>query len=406
MNSMNICLVYPGYYPDDFAGGIGTILDEYLKMFKGKKEKIILISRTLESKKTTYVEDNIEIHRIPTDVNKFVKILNVITKNKFRMLFYSISLYFYLKKISKDKKMDIIEGCDWGAELYFTLKHNHNIPTIIRVHTPSFISEKYNPGNKSYLGNYTKRMERKLLNDENVIIVTPDNSIIKEFKQENVIPKHIIYDVCYPLPDMNREKEEKTNYNIMFAGRLEERKGIETIFYLMKTLLVERKLLDIKFNFYGADTILKNNITYREMLLKKYELEKFVESNINFYGYLPRKVLLEHMRRMDMYISASNYELVGYSALEAVKSGNILVHSGTGFLRKFIRDNKEGFVFKNREELVEKVLKIINNDINNLEQVKVKGIDKVCKYTNREYLYTKTIKLYKSVLRNQEEINR
>lgn len=402
MGQINICLVYPGYYPDDFAGGIGTILDEYLKMFNGKNEKILLLSRTLDLKKSITIDKNVEIHRIPTDVNRFIKILNFITRNRFRMLFYSISLYHYFKKITKNRKIDIIEGCDWGAELYFTAKHKLKIPILVRIHTPSFISEKYNPSNKSYLGNYTKKIEKKLLNNSNVIVITPENSIIREFKNENVIPHKIIYNACYPLSKINLKYKKKNKYyNIMFAGRIEERKGLETIFYLIKRILLDKKIRNITFNFFGADTTLKNGIKYREILLKKYNLEKFVESNIFFYGYLPRNELLDRMRKMDIYISASKYELVGYSALESIKSGNILIHSGTGLLRKFIRNNREGFIFKNDDELVMIVLKLINNDINNIEQIRQCAIDRVNKYTNSDYLYNKIMALYKTILERE-----
>lgn len=402
MGQINICLVYPGYYPDDFAGGIGTILDEYLKMFNGKNEKILLLSRTLDLKKSITIDKNVEIHRMPTDVNRFIKILNFITRNRFRMLFYSISLYHYFKKITKNRKIDIIEGCDWGAELYFTAKHKLKIPILVRIHTPSFISEKYNPSNKSYLGNYTKKIEKKLLNNSNVIVITPENSIIREFKNENVIPHKIIYNACYPLSKINLKYKKKNKYyNIMFAGRIEERKGLETIFYLIKRILLDKKIRNITFNFFGADTTLKNGIKYREILLKKYNLEKFVESNIFFYGYLPRNELLDRMREMDIYISASKYELVGYSALESIKSGNILIHSGTGLLRKFIRNNREGFIFKNDDELVMIVLKLINNDINNIEQIRQCAIDRVNKYTNSDYLYNKIMALYKTILERE-----
>ena len=400
MGQINICLVYPGFYPDDFAGGIGTILGEYLKMFSEKKEKIILLSRTLDLKKSIIIDKNIEIHRMPTDVNRFIKILNFITRNRFRMLFYSISIYIYLKKISKNKKIDIIEGCDWGAELYYTAKHRLKIPILVRIHTPSFISEKYNPSNKSYLGSYTKKIEKKLLNNSNIIVITPENSIINEFKNENVMPHKIIYNACYPLSEVKLKGEKKNKYcNIMFAGRIEERKGVETIFYLMKRILLDKKIKDIKFYFFGADTTLKNGMKYRKILLKKYRLEKFVESNIFFCGFLQREKLLEKMKEMDIYISASKYELVGYSALESIKNGNILIHSGTGLLRKFIRNNREGFTFKNKEELVTMVLKIIDNDVNNIEQIRQCAIKRVNKYTNSNYLYNKTMTLYKNILK-------
>lgn len=400
-SSINICLVYPGYYPDDFAGGIATYLDEYLNMFKGKNGKVILISRTLNLKKTIINDKNIEIHRIPTDVNWFIKLINKFTKNKFRMLFYSINLYFYLKRIKNNKEIDLIEGCDWGAELYYTAKHNLNIPIIVRIHTPSFISEKYNPGNNSYLGNYTKKLERKLLNNENIIVVTPDNSIIGEFRKENVIPKNIIYNVCYPLSKIETNNAKFKELNIMFAGRLEERKGLDTIFYLMNQILIKYKISYIKFNFYGADTILKNGEKYRDILIQKYKLNNFVNKKIFFYGQVSRTQLLHNMKKMNIYISASKFELVGYSALEAIKSGNILIHSGTGFLRKFIRNNKEGYIFKNKDELVEIVLNIYSNNLDNIKNIRIKGINKVNEYTERTYLYNKTIKLYKKILNHK-----
>lgn len=79
-----------------------------------------------------------------------------------------------MKKQNRIEKIDLVESADWGGEVFASSKKilRLEVPYVIRIYTPGFVSETFNTSNKSYLGNIAKRMEKNVLNDKRNIIIT------------------------------------------------------------------------------------------------------------------------------------------------------------------------------------------------------------------------------------------
>ena len=58
---------------------------------------------------------------------------------------FSLESYIKINQLSKKQKIDIIEGNDFGGELFFNLLfRNNKLPVVLRLHTPSFIIQRFN----------------------------------------------------------------------------------------------------------------------------------------------------------------------------------------------------------------------------------------------------------------------
>lgn len=390
-----ICFVYPAFPPENFGGGISTAIGEIIECFKGKKEKVLIIARSLCNKKISIEKlgSNIELHRIPTEPNRFIKILNRITNNYFKMLIYSIYIAIYLKKQNKVEKIDIVESADWGGEVFASSKmpFRINVPYIVRIYTPGFVSETFNKSNKSYLGSIAKRMEKSVLNDKRNIIITPTNKIVKLLEDNGVHKRKYLYSFINPVDTSIVYQYRETNkIKFFFAARFEERKGIDCIFKAIREVL-DRGYTEFEFYLYGADTFKENKST-KDLLIKKYKLENELNRTIFIKGEVQRNILLQDMKKYNVYVSASVFELVGFSVTEAIINGNILIGTKVGALYQVLKDKKEALFFEaNHYEELANIMEDIINYKYNLKEISESAQNKFKKYSNYSTNYKRVM---------------
>lgn len=400
-----ICFIYPAFPPENFGGGISTAIGEIIECFKGKKEKVLIIGRSLSNKKITIekIDTNIELHRIPTEPNRFIKILNKITNNYFKMIIYSIYIAIYLKKQNKIEKIDIVEAADWGGEIFASSKipFRINVPYIVRIYTPGFVSETFNKSNKSYLGSIAKRMEKSVLNDKRNIIITPTNKIVKLLENNGIHKRKYFYSFINPVDTSNTYKYRKTDkVKFFFAARFEERKGIECIFKAIRELL-DRGYSEFEFYLYGADTFKENKST-KDLLIKKYKLENELNRTIFIKGEVQRDILLQDMKKYNVYVSASIFELVGFSVTEAILNGNILVGTRVGALYQVLKDKKEALFFEpNHFEELTDIMENILNCKYDLEKISKAAQSKFKKYSNYNTNYKRIMETLNRAIKGE-----
>lgn len=380
---LSICYCYPGVPPEVFSWGIGTLIQEYIHMFSGTIHTVTIVSRSEgELYSVEKLASNIELHRLPTAEGWLEKIINRLSGGKYKLLFFSYRLKKYLKKLVSDKKIDIIESADWGGEMFFPLRSNLKEKIIVRVSTPSFVSEKYNPSNKSYLGPIAKLMEIDVLKRARIVIV-PNPEIEDDFRKAGIKRADYIYQFVYPytgafvVNSPHKQKEQGIgNISFVFTGRLEERKGIEHLFQTLAQLLHAGEN-GFKFHFFGADTF-KDNMSVKRYLLEKYDLLPFVDKVLIFHGPVSRVDLLCALEKYDVLILSSIFELVGYTAIEAMAKGAMLVSNKTGHLIHVLEDKKDMLVYDYRDEgALLQIMRSIINQKCNITEIRLHGQEKI-----------------------------
>lgn len=354
----HICFIYPGYPPESHSGGIGTYIYEVSSALSRIGINVSVISRSDKFFDCTVrVNRYLTIYRLGEDVkaqdNK---------KLLFRFLGYES---FYRKILNKvieidnEHEIDLIESCDWGAEGYLVNLEFKN-RFILRCHTPSFISEKYNPQNQSYLSNGIKYKEKRLIEDAKILI-SPSRSLAAEVNKiikvkrnfliehylinEETIPKKTRFRLCSPI-------------KLLSVGRIEKRKGQDIILRALEYLC--NRGVNFKIDFIGADTPMKNNEKTSKYFLDK--INPRIYSRINFCGEKPRKWILNNYRNYDLFIIASRFDNYPFVVLEAMASGLPVVGNNNSGIREQITPNR-GLLFDGTAKgLLEKLLYIVDHD--------------------------------------------
>lgn len=87
------------------------------------------------------------------------------------------------------------------------------------------------------------------------------------------------------------------------------------------------------------------------------------KAKIKYLGYLSRREVEHYLAQSLCVVSASRLpETFGLISLEAISHGKPFVGFDTGAFSEIIRDNQEGFLVKSREEFLEKVKTIVNDE--------------------------------------------
>lgn len=402
---LNIILVYPGFPPEEqTGGGISTFAQESAQGLSKAGHNVVVISRSNNEKFVIEKETkNLQIFRVPkeTKLTKNLKILNFKNTGSF---WYSKRIKKIIKKIEKEKGLiDIIECGDWGAEAICLLK-KYKDKLLIRCHTPSFISEKYNPNNKPYLSKFIKLLEKRVLKNAKYI-ASPSKSLILEIKKHTRIKGKII---IQPYPLKIKRIPHKTKYaqnfskekpfKILVVGRLEERKGQDVICRAMNLLV--KKQYPVKLVFVGADTPTKGKKTFKLKLSKILNSE--AQKYVSFWGHIPKNKISTIYPKFDCYVMSSRFESIGFVVLEAMRAGLPIIASNICEIPRFIQEDVNGKLFKvgNFKELF-KQIEILIQSPNKIENIGRTARNYILEYFRQKQPIQQMIDLYYSISTKQ-----
>ena len=292
-------------------------------------------------------------------------------------IFYIPFNHFQLKSFCIKKKIDIIHTHHRYPELLSTLvAKRSNIKTITTVH--SLV--------KGYK-NISFRSDRII-----AVSNTVEKSIIKNFHiNKNKI--ELLYNcvAAEDRPDAERVEKlreklniKKTEYVILFLGRINRIKGIDVLiksFRKVRSTNSQIKLLllgDIEYK------------TIRNLDVKQDKEIYFIKAqeDVTLYYGLCNIVVL-----------SSRVESFPYLMLEAGYFKKPFIGSRTGGIAEFIEDGTNGFLFEpgNADDLADKIKFVINNP----EKAKSAANElhkKVKKYCNYEEYFARLRSIYEELL--------
>lgn len=152
--------------------------------------------------------------------------------------------------------------------------------------------------------------------------------------------------------------------NILFAGRIEPLKGIDTLLEAI-ALLKERQVTDLSDT---CVTIIGGNPwaeTLDEELerLQRMRLDLGLDDLVAFAGARDQQILPYYYAAAEMVVMPSHYESFGMVALEAMAMGTPVIASEVGGLAYVVRDGYNGFLVprRNAEALAHRIADLLGD---------------------------------------------
>jgi len=173
------------------------------------------------------------------------------------------------------------------------------------------------------------------------------------------------------------------NY-IVFFGRIDHRKGLQTLL----TSMQQFKSLNLLILGEGPE---------------KTNLEHYVRTNnilnVTFLGHKAEEELTSIIKRAKFCVLPSeSYETFGHTILESFACGKPVIASRIGAIPELINDGENGYLFEpgNADDLVAKINLLISNHKQVLEMGKCARVTVEEKYKPEDH-YQKLITIYKSL---------
>lgn len=244
-----------------------------------------------------------------------------------------------IANVIKELKPDIIHTHDRRATLRACLCFN-NIPIISHLHGKFEDMKKISINNIIY--SLTAIRAKK--------IICVSNSIKKEWNFSKYFEKKIIVKRNVISINVANYNNEKIKYDICFVGRLVYEKDIPRLI---------RILTDLKECMPSFTAVICGDGNEREFLINAIKTNN-LEGNVEFLGFVNDP--LKYIAQSRVMIMTSRTEGTPMAALECLSLGKPIVSTPTDGLIEIIKNNKNGYLSNNDNELVLHIKNLLENE--------------------------------------------
>ena len=186
--------------------------------------------------------------------------------------------------------------------------------------------------------------------------------------KEVIIPPGVDLNRFYPIPPAIAKAEvgiPKQDKNIIFAGRIEPLKGIDTLLQAMA--LIQQRYPEaargVCVAIIGGDPWSDDP---DDEMARLQELREVlgIRDIVTFLGAKDQDTLPFYYAAAEMVVMPSHYESFGMVALEAMAMGTPVIASEVGGLAFLIRDGENGFHVPSRDPdaLAERIYELLTNE--------------------------------------------
>lgn len=309
---------------------------------------------------------------------------------------HSLDICSLLLKINQKERIDIAEFPDYGG-LAFSCKNALPFPLIINFHTPSEIVDKFNNVSQTRVLRSWYSFEKKALLNGNGFRC-PSNALKSEICKLYKLPESEISVIRNPISterfDHISKKNTEDRFDILFAGRLERRKGAEILTKSLPLLLQINK--NIFFTFAG-NTEPGGEYCYRNALERS--LTKEQRKRVYFSGPLACEKLAILYCRSSLFLFPSIFENAPYALLEAIAAKLPIVASDCSGINEIVNHNQSGLLFKpdDPEDLAACVQTAFNN-YEHCKQMAENAYENLKKEYNPQKITEETICFYQNFI--------
>ncbi len=327
---MKILHVYHHFYPH--VGGIEKYIEDVcIELIKlGHTSDVCCLNANPGSSEKLAAEElyrGIRIYRLPFIDMKYYKVARDIPR-----------------LVGIARKYDIIHvyGVGFFSDFLLARKNAHGRPVVVSTVGGVFHTKKLIPVKKIYFNGWCRLILRRA--DRVMAISEHDRKLFSQItKNIEVIP------VPVNAGKFGFSERKRSNCRMLYIGRISANKRIDRLLDMMGIL--GEKEPRSKLVIAGRDWE-----GLRKSLEEKAENLGLGEK-VEFIGEVGDAELSKRVRESTFFVSASEYESFGISAVEAMAAGMIVVLNSIDSFKYFVKNGENGFVLDFSD--LEKVGKLI-----------------------------------------------
>lgn len=397
---LKICIVSREYPPETMWGGIGTFTYNLAHGLKNIGHEVDVVCLTLGDE-SRQEDEGITVHRISSPkipfTNKTWWDFAKYSLFPFSLL-YSYKVMKKIESLSKEKHYDAIDFPEHIGEGFFSILF-HRWPSLVRLYTPlSLIGEIGLRRSTNYLDYFLFGLIEKYSIKKSTIVNSPSrnlaNLVTDKFKYDGDIQIiHNPIDTNKFAPRNNQPDKNRETVNVLFVGRLEDRKGAHVLARAIP--LVVKSCASVQFTFLGSDCPGIDGVPSMKNYIIDMLQEKGGLNNITFHAPVPYDELVDHYCAADIMVVPSLYDNSPYTCLEAMSCGIPVIGTSAGGMPEYIDNGKCGIIVppSDAESLARAILELTFDQEKRISYG-IAARHKVLTVFKREIIAQKITKLY------------
>ena len=191
--------------------------------------------------------------------------------------------------------------------------------------------------------------------------------------------------VSLPL-NSKKPYEVDQEINLVFIGRLIKRKRVDLLIEVFADIYLNKDI-----NLFIAGT------GPEEELLRDIAESAEIQNQATFMGEIKSQEVSKLLESTHIFILPSESEGMSNALLEAMSYSNVVIARNIEANQEIISDEMNGFLFENKDDLKDILLKLINSE-SLLNKVSVRGYQTIEESFSFEKVSKQYIDLYKEIL--------
>jgi hypothetical protein len=257
----------------------------------------------------------------------------------------SVDYYHAIEELQRQgKRFDFIIGCNWDLEALAVVR-SRLCPVVLILVTPL--------AHNLELGTFPETRDHFLWNSLDrwqilnaPIQCVPSQALLDlyqtlldinqtDLNRFSVVPLGIERTYLPPLMPQGRKR-------LLFVGRLEKRKGAQTLLAALPAILKE--FPDWECHFVGDDKMTyEGGPSIKSRFLRRHRGASWLR-RIHFHGYCSQEQLHQQYRECQIFVVPALYESFGLAYHEAMQYGKPVIACTVGGIRETVKDGVEGLL--------------------------------------------------------------
>lgn len=348
-----------------------------------------------------YNFENIPVHRVglPHPVlPKFKGLGKLLGTFNYFDYFEAFQLFQVTKRIWKaahlKKNFDIIEATSNRGVAYGISTIKNRPPIFTRVSTTMKQAFESYPKLPDLNYRLAARFEEHQIKRSDHLVTHTQNhaNSVAQLLSFNPVRFEIIpHSIRREEPTVSPISNKTDKVNILFVGRLEERKGFDVLIKALPIIMDKSPTAVV--HICGEGDLLQFAQTKLGPFSKK----------VSFHGYQSRANLDSFYSECDIFVAPSRYESFGLIYLEAMHFGKAIVACNSGGTPEVVKHNETGILVKPGDhlELANSILKLVKSS-NLRKKFGTAGKSRLKKLFSLDHMIQSTVDHYCKALKSAE----
>jgi glycogen(starch) synthase len=331
-------------YPPATVNGIGRVVHS-LATGLAARGHVVRVLTMGEIQNRVDLEDGVWVHRMvptPHDAPDDVVVPAHIWD-------YAASLLEELHRIDAMRAIDVVQGPNWDSEGIAVLQEGR-FPYVVALYTPLKTVAAMDPVMRGHIEGGAQLIPQ-LIELETHVYEHADGylacgpAIVEQIEADYgiTIPAERLGLVPHGLADQSTSGDDAAGNarpRLLFVGRLEARKGIDTM--LQAAVRLTELGVDYELAIVGDDGLEgPGGCTYREQFEREHPE---LASRVFFLGRVDDEELRRQYQTCDVFVAPSRFESFGLILLEAMMFAKPVVAADIGGLAEILQDGVSGFL--------------------------------------------------------------